>query len=100
MRFEDFTTDNGPDLNVYLVNSSTGDVSDFVDLGDIPKGTKISITGVEKNKRAQIIWKGAVRWVTAEYLSQQLGVLSQEYEAVAEVLNLPGSSELEPVSRC
>lgn len=35
VRFEDFVTDNGPDLNVYLVNSSTGDVSDFVDLGDL-----------------------------------------------------------------
>ena len=44
--------------------------SDFVDLGDIAKGTKISITGVTENKRAQIIWKGAVRWVTAQYLSK------------------------------
>lgn len=35
LRFEDFETDNGPDLNVYLVNSSTGDVSDYVDLGDL-----------------------------------------------------------------
>lgn len=35
LRFEDFVTDNGPDLNVYLVNSSTGDVSDVVDLGDL-----------------------------------------------------------------
>jgi hypothetical protein len=35
LRFEEFSTDNGPDLNVYLVNSSTGDVSDFVDLGDL-----------------------------------------------------------------
>lgn len=35
LRFEDFATDNGPDLNVYLVNSSTGDVSDVVDLGDL-----------------------------------------------------------------
>jgi hypothetical protein len=35
LRFEDFATDNGPDLNVYLVNGSTGDVSDFVDLGDL-----------------------------------------------------------------
>lgn len=35
LRFEDFETDNGPDLNVYLVNSSTGDVSDFFDLGDL-----------------------------------------------------------------
>jgi hypothetical protein len=35
LRFEEFATDNGPDLNVYLVNSSTGDTSDFVDLGDL-----------------------------------------------------------------
>ena len=35
LRFQEFETDNGPDLNVYLVNSSTGDVSDFVDLGDL-----------------------------------------------------------------
>jgi uncharacterized protein YgiM (DUF1202 family) len=44
--------------------------SDFVDLGDIARGTKISITGVKKNERAQIIWDGAVRWVTAQYLSK------------------------------
>jgi hypothetical protein len=35
LRFEDFETDNGPDLNVYLVSSTTGDVSDAVDLGDL-----------------------------------------------------------------
>jgi Electron transfer DM13 len=35
LRFEDFETSNGPDLNVYLVNSSTGDVSDFIDLGNL-----------------------------------------------------------------
>ena len=35
LRFENFETDNGPDLNVYLVDSSTGDVSDYVDLGDL-----------------------------------------------------------------
>jgi Electron transfer DM13 len=35
VRFEQFETDNGPDLNVYLVNSSTGDVSDYIDLGDL-----------------------------------------------------------------
>jgi uncharacterized protein YgiM (DUF1202 family) len=43
--------------------------SDFKDLGDIPKGTKISITGRKENGRAQIIWERAVRWVTAKYLS-------------------------------
>jgi hypothetical protein len=35
LRFEGFATDNGPDLEVYLVNSSTGDVSDFVSLGEL-----------------------------------------------------------------
>jgi hypothetical protein len=36
LRFEDdFATDNGPDLNVYLVNSSADGVTDFVDLGDL-----------------------------------------------------------------
>lgn len=35
LRIEDLNTSNGPDLKVYLVNSSTGDVSDFIDLGDL-----------------------------------------------------------------
>ena len=32
LRFENFETDNGPDLNVYLRNPDTGD---FIDLGDL-----------------------------------------------------------------
>jgi hypothetical protein len=35
LRFEAFETDNGPDLNVYLVNSSAGGVNDFIDLGNL-----------------------------------------------------------------
>ncbi len=41
LRFEDFETDNGPDLNVYLVagSSADGDADtfddDFIDLGDL-----------------------------------------------------------------
>ena len=35
VRFESFETDNGPDLNVYLVNSAAGGVDDFVDLGNL-----------------------------------------------------------------
>ena len=35
VRFEEFETDNGPDLNVYLVNSSAGGINEFVDLGDL-----------------------------------------------------------------
>lgn len=52
-----------------MIRTTSG--SSFVDLGDIPRGTKISITGVQQNKRAQIVWKRAVRWVTAAYLSKQ-----------------------------
>jgi hypothetical protein len=54
LRFEDFATGNGPDLRVYLVNSSTGDVSDYVDLGvlkgnvgeqnyEIPEGVDLAV---------------------------------------------------------
>ena len=35
LRFENFKTDNGPDLNVYLVNSRAGGVDDRLDLGDL-----------------------------------------------------------------
>ena len=33
LRLEQFATDNGPDLKVYLVNSSAGGVTDYVSLG-------------------------------------------------------------------
>lgn len=33
LRFEQFETDNGPDLKVYLVNSAAGGVADHVSLG-------------------------------------------------------------------
>jgi hypothetical protein len=39
LRFEDFQTDNGPDLSVYLVNSSAGGVDEFIDLGKL-KGNR------------------------------------------------------------
>jgi Electron transfer DM13 len=35
LRFEDLTTSNGPDVNVYLVNGSGKDFADFVDLGNL-----------------------------------------------------------------
>ena len=54
LRFEEFATDNGPDLHVYLVNSSAGGVTDFVDLGalkgnigeqnyEIPEGVDLDV---------------------------------------------------------
>ena len=36
---------------------------------EVPKGTELAITGTVQNGRMQIIWKGALRWVTAKYLS-------------------------------
>ncbi|GAB3764463.1 SH3 domain-containing protein [Microlunatus parietis] len=50
-----------------MIRSSSSD--NFKDLGDVPKGTKLKITGVIKDGRAQIIYDNAVRWVTAKYLS-------------------------------
>lgn len=54
LRFEEFSTGNGPDLDVWLLNSSTGDMSDHVDLGElrgnvgeqnyeIPEGVDLSV---------------------------------------------------------
>ncbi|MDP2292292.1 MAG: DM13 domain-containing protein [Actinomycetota bacterium] len=54
LRFEQFETDNGPDLKVYLVNSAAGGVSDHVSLGalkgnigdqnyEIPAGVDLTV---------------------------------------------------------
>lgn len=54
LRFEQFETDNGPDLKVYLVNSAAGGVSDHINLGalkgnigdqnyEIPAGVDLSV---------------------------------------------------------
>ena len=39
---------------------------------EVPRGTKLKITGVVKNGRMQIIFDKAVRWVTAKYLSKSV----------------------------
>ncbi len=41
----------------------------YVAIDEVPTGTPLSITGVVKNERMQIVYKNAVRWVTAKYLS-------------------------------
>ena len=41
-------------------------------ISEVPRGTKLSITGVVKNGRMQIIFEKAVRWVTAKYLSKSV----------------------------
>jgi uncharacterized protein YgiM (DUF1202 family) len=41
-------------------------------IAEVPRGTKLKITGVVKNGRMQIIFEKAVRWVTAKYLSKSV----------------------------
>lgn len=50
-----------------LIRTTSG--SDFKTVGEIAKGESVSITGTTQNGRAQIIYRSAVRWVTAKYLS-------------------------------
>jgi uncharacterized protein YgiM (DUF1202 family) len=38
-------------------------------VAEVKKGTRLSVTGATQNGRAQIIYRGAVRWVTAKYLA-------------------------------
>jgi uncharacterized protein YgiM (DUF1202 family) len=38
-------------------------------VAEVKKGTALSVTGATQNARAQIIYKGAIRWVTAKYLA-------------------------------
>lgn len=51
------------DLNIW--NAATG--SSYS--GEIPKGGEVAVTGTVTSGRAQIVYKGAIRWVTARYLS-------------------------------
>ena len=46
----------------------TSSTSSFTNLGDAPKGTIFEVTGVKQNGMAQVVYKGAVRWVNAKYL--------------------------------
>ena len=41
----------------------------YTAITEVPRGTALQITGVTENGRAQIVYAGAVRWVTAMYLS-------------------------------
>lgn len=51
----------------------TSSSSKFTNLGDAPKGTIFDLTGVKENGMAQVIYKGAVRWVNAKYLTAVSG---------------------------
>ncbi|HJV12815.1 MAG TPA: SH3 domain-containing protein [Propionibacteriaceae bacterium] len=43
--------------------------ADAKTVAEVKKGSALSVTGAIQNGRAQIIYKGAIRWVTAKYLT-------------------------------
>lgn len=47
----------------------TTSAANFKSMGDAPKGTVFDVTGVKQNGMAQVVYKGAVRWVNARYLT-------------------------------
>ncbi|WP_130866164.1 SH3 domain-containing protein [Acidipropionibacterium timonense] len=47
----------------------TASDSTSVTVGEVPAGTALKITGVYAGGRAQIVYNGAVRWVTAQWLT-------------------------------
>lgn len=47
----------------------TSPTSSFTNLGDVPRGTILDVTGVKENGMAQVIYKNAVRWVNGRYLT-------------------------------
>ena len=51
------------------LNLRTSSGSSSRTAGEVSKGTRLSITGVTQNGRAQIVYRSAVRWVTAKYLA-------------------------------
>lgn len=47
----------------------TTSTSSYKVITEVPKGSQLSLTGVTKNGRAQVVHNGVLRWVTAQYLS-------------------------------
>lgn len=50
-----------------LIRTTSG--NDDKSVGTVQRGATVKITGATDNGRAQVVYDGAVRWVTAEYLS-------------------------------
>ncbi|MGO4957440.1 SH3 domain-containing protein [Luteococcus sp. Sow4_B9] len=51
-----------------LMMRTTSD-SSFRNLGDVPTGTILDLTGKRENGVAQVIWQGSLRWVNANFLT-------------------------------
>nr|WP_231747514.1 SH3 domain-containing protein [Auraticoccus cholistanensis] len=57
---------------------------------EVPRGTKLAITGVKADGRAQIVYNGAVRWVTARYLSTKAPSSGAGGSGGGQTVTLPG----------
>ncbi|HQE32155.1 MAG TPA: SH3 domain-containing protein [Propionibacteriaceae bacterium] len=53
----------------------------YTAITEVPRGTALQITGTTENGRAQIIYSGAVRWVTAMYLSATAPAAAGDYSS-------------------
>lgn len=61
------------------IRTSSG--SDSRTVAEVPPGTELKITGKEENGRAEIVYRDAVRWVTAKYLSKSKPSEEEEEES-------------------
>ena len=50
-----------------MIRTTSG--ADYVNLGDVPAGTILNVTGTVTNGMAQIVYNGAARWVNAAYIT-------------------------------
>ncbi|QDP98385.1 SH3 domain-containing protein [Microlunatus elymi] len=50
-----------------LIRTTSG--SDFKTVAEVPRGARLQITGATANGKAQVVYGGVARWVTAQYLS-------------------------------
>ncbi|GAA1395076.1 SH3 domain-containing protein [Luteococcus peritonei] len=61
------TTRKARATTALMIRTAPG--SKFTNLGDIPQGTVLNLTGKKQQGVAQIVWQGALRWVNANYLA-------------------------------
>jgi len=64
------------------IRSSSADSS--TKIGEVSRGTQLSITGVVQNAQMQIVYDNAVRWVAAKYLSTSAPASSTPGSAAVE----------------
>jgi peptidoglycan DL-endopeptidase CwlO len=50
-----------------MIRTTSG--ADYTNLGDVPSGTLLNVTGITANGVTQIIYEGAIRWVNSSYIA-------------------------------